>query len=76
MAITRLSSGGYGAAAYAGFSPKADSDLTAHNPGLITRLVSGGYGGRRNATFIAKTDASASGSSSDWLIIARRRGRR
>ena len=72
MSTTRLGQAGVGVKAYGVFAPKGGAG--EHNPGVITRLSLCGVMGAKYGTFESK--ATGTVVINEWLVKARRRGRR
>lgn len=72
MATTRLGQAGIGTAAYGAFAPKDSAG--GRSVGILTRLTVAGVMGAKYGTFEPK--AAGAPTVNEWLIQARRRGRR
>ncbi len=74
MSTTRLGQAGIGVKAYGVFDPKTESLPPAE---VITRLAQFGIMSAKYGIFLPKDAGGGSvGDSSEWIIRARRRGRR
>lgn len=67
--ITRLGFGGFGVRRVDSFAGK----VVSHR---ITRLGFGGFGVQRIESFAGKTESPIDSAGGEWLVRARRRGRR
>jgi hypothetical protein len=76
MAVTRFGLEGYGVRPAGSFSGKTVGAIATHPVGVITRLGLDGYGVRRAGTFGGKTTGAVSSTYDDYIVRARRRGRR
>lgn len=75
-AVTRLGQPAIGLAAYGTFLPKGAAPAGPHNPGVITRLAITGVMAAKYGTFLPKGDTGGGGGATEFLVRARRRGRR
>lgn len=76
MPITRLGLDGYGVRRVGTFAGKTPDFGSSHPVGKIAKLSLDGYGARRNGFFGGKTPSDAGVIAPDWIVLARRRGRR